>query len=305
MSDLATHHLYQIVEATMDYIEEHLKSNISLDALSSTLGLSKYHLHRLIKHTTGMPIMHYIRARKLSASVDYLLHTNWNIIDIASEFGFLHEQTYIRSFKRQFGVTPSQLRKNFGQITLTEKFDLQRLGKVADGLIFEPQFVVKPITYLAGRKGDVNLETNYLTHCANAAGNAFFYKEHPFIPNKVNPHLYIGLTVLNGNSPIAHYIPSTEVYDPEGLDASWDITVLPAQKYIVFTFIGDFHPRYLTAVQLREIWSYMDHWLPQSLYMRCAPYFFEYIDTRLATEQYCEVDLYLPICSNQEGSLAR
>ncbi|GAA3404266.1 AraC family transcriptional regulator [Paenibacillus hodogayensis] len=292
--------VYRIIEQTVAYIEENMKTPISLDDLSASLNVSKFHLHRLIRHTTGQPLVAYIRARKLSRSVDYLLNTDWNIIDIATEFGFEHEQSYIRSFKRLFGATPSYLRKVFAPITLTEKMDLSKLENVAEGLVFEPTVVVKPVTYLVGKKGEVHMEENYYKHTANAAGNRFFYNDHPKIPNKVNENLYIGLTQFIKNSVTSDYIPSAEVHSLEGQFESWDTTVLPAHKYMVFKYVGDFHPRQLTFVQLEHIWNYIDGWLPHSIYEQSAPYYFEYIDVGLASEDYCEVDLYIPIQNKQK-----
>jgi len=51
----------------------------------------------------------------LSASIDNIINSNLNILDIAILYDFEYEQTYIRSFKREFGITPGDLRKT-GQI---------------------------------------------------------------------------------------------------------------------------------------------------------------------------------------------
>jgi len=40
-----------------------------------------------------------------------MLKTNLNVLDIAMIYGFEYEQSYIRSFKRKFGVTPGELRR--------------------------------------------------------------------------------------------------------------------------------------------------------------------------------------------------
>jgi AraC family transcriptional regulator len=45
------------------------------------------------------------------ASLERLLGTNCKLLDIALEYGFEYEQSYLRSFKREFGVTPGKFRK--------------------------------------------------------------------------------------------------------------------------------------------------------------------------------------------------
>ncbi|UJF35456.1 AraC family transcriptional regulator [Paenibacillus hexagrammi] len=295
---MTTDHFYQIIQDTICYIEKHLKTNLTLDTLSASLHVSKFHLHRLIRHSTGHPLMEYIRARKLSQSIDYLLNANWKIIDIAAEFGFEHEQSYIRSFKKQFGVTPASLRKQFQQITLTEKYDVSRLERVADGIVFEPAFVVKPGCLLVGKKNQIYVQENYEHHTANAAGLEFFSQIMPHVPDKVHEHLYIGLTHMVEDPSYTYYYPSTEVHSFEQQDLSLYRNVLAPHKYIVFTYVGDFHPAHLTFRQLEQIWNYIDAWMPQAGYDFSDPYYFEYIDESLARDDYCEVGLYIPISSN-------
>ncbi|MFD0589576.1 helix-turn-helix domain-containing protein [Paenibacillus sp. GCM10027627] len=285
---------YRIIEDTVNLIEEKLKKNLSLDDLSSSLNVSKFHLHRLMRHATGMPLIEYIRARRLSKSIDLLMNTRMKIIDISLEFGFDHEQSYIRSFKKQFGVTPSCLRKQFQPIKLMEKFDLSRLLNVADGLLFEPVFVMRPSCKLVGRRYEVNIEENYHEFTSNTVGVDFFYTVQPHIPYKVNPNLYIGLTLLILDEYSTVYFPSTEVYSFSDDIAPENTFVLPAQKYIVFKYIGHFHPRRLTIRQLEEIWNFIGNWMPKSPYSYAASHYFEYIDITVATETYCEVDLHIP-----------
>ncbi|CAM4399101.1 AraC family transcriptional regulator [Paenibacillus endophyticus] len=254
---MGDNHFYRIIEDTVHYIEKNRKEQLTLDRISAALNLSKFHLHRLMRHATGIPLMEYIRARKLSSSVDYLLNTDWNILDISLEFGFEHEQSYIRSFKQQFGVTPSRLRKRFEQITITEKFDTGKLKKMTHGVLFEPLFVIKSTSYLTGSRHVMSSAENYVKHTANTAGNEFFYRIHPHIPEKTNDQLYIGLTYLTEEPDRTLYFPSAEVQQMNNLDPMLHTSILPTQKYAAFKYVGDFHPRLLTFHQLQELWDYI------------------------------------------------
>ena len=100
------------LEGVLIEIERNLKGYISDNELADKFSLSFGHLRRLFKFTFGQPLGTYIRSRKLSSSIDDLLYTDKNIVDIALEYGFDYEQSYIRAFKREFGITPGGLRKS-------------------------------------------------------------------------------------------------------------------------------------------------------------------------------------------------
>jgi AraC-like DNA-binding protein len=112
----------ELLESVLIEIERNLKGYISDFVLADKFSLSKGHLCRLFRLAFGRPLGAYIRSRKLSASIEDLLNTDMNIIDIGSEYGFDYEQSYIRAFKREFGITPGGLRKNGQIVKITPPF---------------------------------------------------------------------------------------------------------------------------------------------------------------------------------------
>jgi endo-1,4-beta-xylanase len=101
-----------VLEGVVDTIENSLKDGINADALADEFSLSSIHLQRLFKQTFKKPIGTYIRSRKLSSSIGDLLYSGLSVLDIALEYGFSYEQAYILSFRREFGFTPGDLRRN-------------------------------------------------------------------------------------------------------------------------------------------------------------------------------------------------
>jgi AraC family transcriptional regulator len=100
-----------IRENLLNNIEEGLRENINIENIADNFSMSSTNLRRLFKAAFNLSIGRYIRSRKLSASKEDLLKTNLNVLDIAMIYGFEYEQSYIRSFKRKFGVTPGELRR--------------------------------------------------------------------------------------------------------------------------------------------------------------------------------------------------
>lgn len=93
-------------------IENGLKNGVNADNLAAQYKFSTGHLRRLFKCYFKHTLSEYIRSRKLSASIYDLINTDKKIIDIALAYDFEYEQSYIRSFKREFGITPGELRKS-------------------------------------------------------------------------------------------------------------------------------------------------------------------------------------------------
>jgi AraC family transcriptional regulator len=89
-------------------IEEGIRNGINIDIIAKKNTLSSTHLQRLFKVAFKQPIGAYIRSRKLTASLESLRNKNSKLVNIALEYGFDYEQSYLRSFKREFGTTPGK-----------------------------------------------------------------------------------------------------------------------------------------------------------------------------------------------------
>jgi AraC family transcriptional regulator len=102
---------YDLLNNVLTDIEKGIRTDINSDVIARKHTISEGHLQRLFRSAYNQPIGLYIRSFKLTASINDLLNTDSNILDIALEYGFNYEQSYIRAFKRKFGITPGKLRK--------------------------------------------------------------------------------------------------------------------------------------------------------------------------------------------------
>jgi len=105
---LKTHNL---LENVLSDIEGGIRNGINAEKIAKKHTLSEGHLRRLFKFTYKQSLSDYIRSRRLVESLNNLLNTDAKIIDIALEYGFRYEQSFIRAFKLEFGITPGELRK--------------------------------------------------------------------------------------------------------------------------------------------------------------------------------------------------
>ena len=93
------------------YIYDNINSEINLDVLCSRFNTNRTSLSQLIKEKTGLPPMKFVLETRLVQSCPVLLFTNLPINEIAEKYGFSDANYYIRSFKKRYGKTPLQYRK--------------------------------------------------------------------------------------------------------------------------------------------------------------------------------------------------
>jgi AraC family transcriptional regulator len=100
---LSTRRLRDVIE----YIDEHLGAELSLDDLAAVAHLSPYHFARLFKNSTGLPPHQYVIARRVERAKELLRDRDrLPLAEIALETGFANQSHFARHFKRLVGVTP-------------------------------------------------------------------------------------------------------------------------------------------------------------------------------------------------------
>lgn len=102
----------ELILQIVTYIEEHIEEKLTVEEISRSVYLSPAHLQRIFEFAFDVPVAEYVRSRKLQKSLYLLYDTDAKISDIAYDIGFEHESSYIRSFKREFGMTPGEARKH-------------------------------------------------------------------------------------------------------------------------------------------------------------------------------------------------
>src|SRR5262249_49114080 len=99
------------LRAVLEYIEEHLDGNPSLEQLAAVARLSVYHFARLFKAATGLPPHQYVILRRVERTKQLLqAGTDLSLAEVALNAGVSDQNTFTRPFKRRVGVTPRQFR---------------------------------------------------------------------------------------------------------------------------------------------------------------------------------------------------
>lgn len=285
-----------LIEEAVELIEENLKTKLSLDELSERLCLSKYHLHRLFRAITGMPMIYYVRGRKLSSSLNELCDDRLNIIDIACEYDFEYEQSYVRAFKRLFRISPSQFRKQHCELPVIQRMDTSLIYNTSQGILIAPRYCKKPKFYLAGIKSLINHNENYIDGSANKNALNFYHHNRHKLNNCINPNMYYGLITYYDSPESDYYMPSVEVSEPFTNYPPFTCETIETCDYAVFRYVGFHSPEELNMKLLYKEYNLIDlQWKPVTNFKNAGKYHFERIDMKLCSSTYCEADIYMPI----------
>ena len=95
---------------------ENLK--IGVEALAVAAGYSRPHMLRLMKKYFNMTMYEYVSEQRLETAYNDLVLTNSKPEDIAEELGYKSFSHFSQKFKKKYGVTPAELRKQNGTWTI-------------------------------------------------------------------------------------------------------------------------------------------------------------------------------------------
>lgn len=95
----------------MNFIEEHLEEDLSLERLAGEFYVSKYYVAHLFKENIGISTHQYILKKRLGAVRDAIVR-NINISKAYLLFGFRDYSGFYRAFKKEFGMSPKEYKDN-------------------------------------------------------------------------------------------------------------------------------------------------------------------------------------------------
>lgn len=99
------------LKKVIGYINENYACVIRLEELAQLVNMNAQYLCRYFKKYIGKTIMEYVNEIRIEKAAEALAETKDKVIDIAQNVGFENTGYFIRRFKKEKGVTPSEYRK--------------------------------------------------------------------------------------------------------------------------------------------------------------------------------------------------
>lgn len=100
------------INRVFDFIESNLDKHTTLEELADVANFSKFHFNRIFHSIVGeTPFQFILRLRLEKAASFILTNSGESISDIAFRCGFSDVSIFSRNFKKYFGTSPSQYKK--------------------------------------------------------------------------------------------------------------------------------------------------------------------------------------------------
>lgn len=95
----------------MNYIRSHVYHPITLADLAADLGRSTSYVRKHFQHDVGMTVGEFITHSKLEEAKTLLIYSNKSLAEISFDLCFSSQSYFQRLFKKAYGITPAQHRK--------------------------------------------------------------------------------------------------------------------------------------------------------------------------------------------------
>lgn len=107
-------HLYRtetyspLIHKAMEYLDMNYAENVTGPELCQYLGVSVSYLSKTFKAETGMTVTQALAQIRCRHAAELLVHSDLSIQEISSYVGYLDNNYFIKVFKKQYGMTPSE-----------------------------------------------------------------------------------------------------------------------------------------------------------------------------------------------------
>jgi len=95
----------------IEYIEQNLDSNLSLETMAAEVIVSPRYLPRAFKMAVGQSPHRYVLARRIERAKELLRSTDMPVVDVALAAGFSSQSHLSNWFLREVGVSPAAYRR--------------------------------------------------------------------------------------------------------------------------------------------------------------------------------------------------
>jgi AraC family transcriptional regulator len=247
------------------FIEGHLGGALTLDEIADVAGVSRFHMVRAFAAATGLSVMRYVRARRLSEAARALAAGAPDILQLALDADYNSHEAFTRAFRDHFGITPEAVRRLARLDNLKLQEPIQMISTATDNLQ-APRFETGKAFLVAGVVGRYSAE--------NGAGIPSqwqrFHQSMQEIPGRIGKVAY-GVCCNGDDAGNFDYVAGVEVADFSDLPREFSRVRIAEARYAVFT-----HREHISTIR-RTINAIWNRWLPASgLKVADAPSFERY-----------------------------
>lgn len=247
------------LQAAIDYMEDHLLDDLSIERIAQEANFSVFHFQRTFAILTDISVGEYLRRRRLTLAAYELTSSDTKIIDLAYKYGYETPEAFSKAFKRQHGVAPSEARKYTGKLKSYNRLAVQVSLKGAEPM--QVKIVERGRFQVVGMKQKFSLVNE-----ENLAGipkmwdkvNGEGIDDRLFKLNNGPIEGVVGACVERDSESIDYWIGTAyEGSAPDGLSS----LEIPATKWAIFEVHGSMPDA------MQNVWKQIfSEWFPSSGY---------------------------------------
>jgi AraC family transcriptional regulator len=216
------------VEKSLWYIESHFASDISLDDIARVSGVSRFHLVRAFAEAVGVPVMRYVRGRRLTEAARQLADGAPDILAVALDAGYGSHEAFTRAFRDQFGLTPEAVRAQ-GHLKNLELVEPIKMNDIPYAKLDAPRISAGVPLLIAGFSERLTAESSKVIPALWQR----FGSHLGHIPGQRGQTAY-GVCYNFDDDGNFDYLAGVEVADAAQLPPEFTQVRIPTQTYAVF-----------------------------------------------------------------------
>lgn len=266
------------------FIESHFARELTLDDIANCGCVSRFHLARAFEAATGLSVMRYVRARRLSEAARRLADGAPDILTVAIDAGYGSHEAFTRAFREQFGLTPEALRAR-GHLDNVAIVEPIKMDETLLTHLEPPRFEDGKPFLVAGLSERYTSET-----CAAIPSQWQRFGDHfGNVPGQIGNVAY-GVCYNADDTGNIDYLCGVEVGDFSALPAELSRLRISPQRYAVFS-----HREHISTI--RRTWNTIwNQWLPASGHIPAdAPNFERYDEKFDPVSGMGGLEIWLPL----------
>jgi AraC family transcriptional regulator len=111
-SGAASTNSFQEMTPLLIDVQPNLDRELDLRSLAGKYGYSPFHFQRMVSNAMGETSQEYVERLRLEKAAYKLQITDEPIFNVCLSVGFRNHETFMRAFRRYFGISPRDCRKN-------------------------------------------------------------------------------------------------------------------------------------------------------------------------------------------------
>lgn len=236
-----------IIQKSIDYIEDNLKTDITAKELSEMAGFSMFHYYRLFQSAVGLPVMQYITRRRLLNAL-YDMHCGEKMVVVALDYGFETQAGFYKAFIREFGYTPTEF------LNMSKKKKPYRINLFKEEHIMVSHKKIKEVLQSWGLENEkltdvVYAETGNVSESTCYVGDNYIIK---FSPNLGNVEKHISLS---------------QAIESVGLSTATPIKTVEGKFVVASEELYFYVTKRLEGKQLKASTMYFEDYMPKARFI--------------------------------------